>query len=242
MLDVISLVWRCCRWSGGQGLDVSAIALQTGLDRKTVRKYLDHGLEAQVYGPREPEERLAEDYHNCLVDRLATWPGLHREIKASNGLRGAYSTLTEYLRLIRAASCQFERRFETPARQQAQVDFAEVQVEFTSEPGVIRKVWLFSMVLGHSRWLWGRFCPNQTLETVMRCHSRPSMRYLSTSFESALAALLDSDQAGARRAGRNSPPERVCQQPAKRQHLADFRSFPMRENLFGGKGFSEILF
>jgi hypothetical protein len=50
------------------------------------------------------------------------------------------------------------------------VDFAEFQVEFNSEPGVLRKVWLFSMVLGHSRWLWGRFCPNQTLETVMRCH------------------------------------------------------------------------
>jgi len=50
------------------------------------------------------------------------------------------------------------------------MDFAEFQVEFTSEPGVMRKVWLFSMVLGHSRWLWGRFCPNQTLETVMRCH------------------------------------------------------------------------
>jgi hypothetical protein len=65
---------------------------------------------------------------------------------------------------------QFERRFETPAGKQAQVDFAEFQVEFTCEPGVVRKVWLFSMVLGHSRWLWGRFCPNQTLETVMRCH------------------------------------------------------------------------
>jgi hypothetical protein len=34
----------------------------------------------------------------------------------------------------------------------------------------VRKVWLFSMVLGHSRWLWGRFCPNQSLDTVMRCH------------------------------------------------------------------------
>lgn len=87
------------------------------------------------------------------------------------GYEGAYSTLTEYLRLIRPATPrQFERRFETPACKQAQVDFAEFQVEFTDEPGVMRKVWLFSMVLGHSRWLWGRFCPNQTLETVMRCH------------------------------------------------------------------------
>jgi hypothetical protein len=83
------------------------------------------------------------------------------------GYEGAYSTLTEYLRLIRpVVPRQFERRFETPAGKQAQVDFAE----FISEPGVMRKVWLFSMVLGHSRWLWGRFCPNQTLETVMSCH------------------------------------------------------------------------
>lgn len=87
------------------------------------------------------------------------------------GYKGAYSSLTEYLRLIRpAAPRQFERRFETAPGQQAQVDFAEFQVEFAVEPGILRKVWLFSMVLGHSRWLWGRFCPNQTLETVMRCH------------------------------------------------------------------------
>ena len=87
------------------------------------------------------------------------------------GYKGAYSSLTEYLRLIRpAAPRQFEWRFETAPGQQAQVDFAEFQVEFAVEPGILRKVWLFSIVLGHSRWLWGRFCPNQTLETVMRCH------------------------------------------------------------------------
>ena len=103
-----------------QGLGISAIARQTGLDRKTVRKYLSRGLEAPVYGPREPEERLAEEYRSYLVERLAAWPGLsarrlHREIKAM-GFEGAYSTLTEYLRLVRpAAPRQFERRFETPA-------------------------------------------------------------------------------------------------------------------------------
>ena len=35
-----------------QGLSVSAIALQLGIDRKTVREYLARGLEAPVYGPR----------------------------------------------------------------------------------------------------------------------------------------------------------------------------------------------
>jgi transposase len=158
-----------------EGLGVSAIARQMGLDRKTVRKYLKRGLEAPVYGPRDPGDRLPEEYRPYLLERLKAFPGLsvrrlHREIREM-GYMGAYSTLTEYLRLSRPdVPRQFERRFETLPGQQAQADFAEFQVAFTSEPGVVRKVWLFSMVLGHSRWLWGRFCPNQNLETVMRCH------------------------------------------------------------------------
>jgi transposase len=40
-----------------QGLSVSAIALQLGIDRKTVRKHLARGLEAPVYGPRQPRPR-----------------------------------------------------------------------------------------------------------------------------------------------------------------------------------------
>ena len=40
-----------------QGLKVSAIARQTGLDRKTVRKYIARGLEPPTYGPREPRRR-----------------------------------------------------------------------------------------------------------------------------------------------------------------------------------------
>ena len=37
-----------------QGLPISEIARQTSQDRKTVRKYLNQGLEAPIYGPRAP--------------------------------------------------------------------------------------------------------------------------------------------------------------------------------------------
>ncbi|MBB4316196.1 transposase [Roseospira marina] len=30
-------------------------------------------------------------------------------------------------------------------------------------------VWLFSFVLGHSGFLWGRLVPHQDLQTVLRC-------------------------------------------------------------------------
>ena len=53
---------------------------------------------------------------------------------------------------------------------QAQVDFAQFRTEFTDEPGAIRIVWLFSMVLGHSRLIWVTFFMHQDLQAVLRCH------------------------------------------------------------------------
>src|SRR3954454_3358183 len=35
-----------------QGLSITAIARRTGRDPKTVRKYIERGIEAPVYGPR----------------------------------------------------------------------------------------------------------------------------------------------------------------------------------------------
>ncbi len=46
-----------------QGLSVSAIARQTGLDRKTVRKHLAGGVKAPVYKPRPPRPRELEASH-----------------------------------------------------------------------------------------------------------------------------------------------------------------------------------
>lgn len=65
----------------------------------------------------------------------------------------------------------FEVRFETPAGRQAQVDFAHFRTVFTDEPEAERIVWLFSLVLGHSRMMWGRFVLHQDMQTLLRCHA-----------------------------------------------------------------------
>ena len=79
-----------------------------------------------------------------------------------------------YLREVHPAPDQgFEHRFETaPGCEQAQVDFAQFKTEFTEEPGRIRVVWLFSLVLGYCRWLTGQFVYGQHLASVLRCHMR----------------------------------------------------------------------
>jgi transposase len=72
--------------------------------------------------------------------------------------------------IIEEPSQEARLRFETPPGEQAQVDFARFEVEFTDEPGVRRIVWLFSMVLGYSRLIWVRFALHQDLQSVLRCH------------------------------------------------------------------------
>lgn len=100
-----------------QGLSVSAIARQTGLDRKTVRKHLAGGVKAPVYKPRPPRPRELEPYEPYLRDRIALYPGLSgkrlfREI-AAMGFKGGYTTVTDLLarrRHIRAAAMRHFRR------------------------------------------------------------------------------------------------------------------------------------
>ena len=158
-----------------QGLTVSAIARQTGVDRKTVRKYIERGLEAPAYSPRKARETVIDPFAAYLRERVAAFPGLtgsrlFRELK-ERGYAGGYTAVTDFLRDVRPeAAPGFEVRFETPPGDQAQVDFAQFRVVFTDEPLAPRIVWLFSMVLGFSRLIWARFVVHQDLATVLRCH------------------------------------------------------------------------
>jgi transposase len=158
-----------------QGLSVSAIARQIGVDRKTVRAYVAKGLEPPAYKKRPPKEGMVAPFEPYLRDRLTAYPGLtarrlFRELK-ERGFAGGYSVVRDRVRDLRpAGGAGYEVRFETPPGEQAQVDFARFEVEFTDEPGVRRIVWLFSMVLGYSRLIWARFVVHQDLQSVLRCH------------------------------------------------------------------------
>jgi transposase len=159
-----------------QGLTISAIARRTGLDRKTVHRYIERGLEPPVYKPRPPRPTKITPYERYLRERVAAYPDLtgrrlYREIR-DLGYAGGYTVVKDFLRTVRPREpAGFERRFETPPGRQAQVDFAQFRVSFTDAPGTECIVWLFSLVLGHCRFLWGRFVLHQDLHTLLRCHT-----------------------------------------------------------------------
>jgi transposase len=157
-----------------QGVPITAIARRTGRDPKTVRKYIERGIEAPAYGPRSigRPSKLAP-YLDFLRERVTAYPELSaarltREIREL-GYVGAYTAVKRYLATIRPESGP-KVRFETPAGVQAQVDFARFVVDFTDDPGTTRIVWLFSLVLGHSRFLFARYVLHQDMQTLLRCH------------------------------------------------------------------------
>lgn len=158
-----------------EGLSVSAIAERTGLDRKTIRKYIARGVEAPQYGPRAPRPRIMAPFEAYVRERVAAYPELSiprllREIREL-GYRGGHTMLGDFVREVRPVAVPgFEVRFETEPGRQAQVDFAHFKVVFANEPEQVRVVWLFSLVLGHSRYLWARFCLHQDLQTLLRLH------------------------------------------------------------------------
>ena len=160
-----------------QGLSITAIARRTGRDPKTVRKYIERGIEAPVYGPRSVgrPSKLAP-FMGFLRERVVAYPDLSaarltREVREL-GYAGAYTAVKRFLAAIRPENGPkpYEVRFETPPGVQAQVDFARFVVEFTDDPGTSRVVWLFSLVLGHSRFLFARYVLHQDLQTLLRCH------------------------------------------------------------------------
>lgn len=160
-----------------QGLSVSAIARRTGRDPKTVRKYIERGLEPPAYGPRQVgrPNKLAP-YLDYLRERVAAFPDLTatrltRELR-ERGYSGAYTAVKRFVAAIRPSdgAKPFEVRFETPSGHQAQVDFARFVTCFEDEPSITRIIWLFSLVLGHSRHLVARFVLHQDLQTLLRCH------------------------------------------------------------------------
>ena len=160
-----------------QGLSITAIARRTGRDPKTVRKYIERGLEPPLYGPRQVgRPNKIVPYLEYLRERVAAFPDLTatrltRELR-ERGYSGAYTAVKRFVAAIRPTDGPkpFEVRFETPSGHQAQVDFARFVVSFEDEPGATRIVWLFSLVLGHSRHIVARFVLHQDLQTLLRCH------------------------------------------------------------------------
>ena len=155
-----------------EGLSVQAISGLTGMDRKTVRKYLLSPEGVPVYGPRDPKASKLDPFKPYLEPRLlaGVWNAqvLYRELR-QRGYTGGYTILTDWLRPQRqAARVVAVRRFETPPGKQGQVDWGHLG--WLTMAGRERMLWGFTLTLGYSRMLMAEAALDQKLGTLLRMH------------------------------------------------------------------------
>lgn len=156
-----------------QGLSVSAIARELGVDRRTIHRWKvagelqpdpETGLLPQK-SRRAPQPCKLDPYKQIIDTRLGSYPELSAvrlfdEVTAA-GYSGSYTQVKEYVRLVRPRpEPEPVIRFETDPAHQAQVDFAQVRFPWG-------KRFVLLVVLGYSRLLWVKFFPKEDMRVLM---------------------------------------------------------------------------
>lgn len=156
-----------------QGEPIAHIARRLKVSRRTVHYWIERGqLDRDVeagevrYGPRPPVTRKLDPYRALIEERLRQYPQLSAtrllaEVKAA-GYTGGYTQVKEFVRQVRPREvAEPVVRFETPAGQQAQADWAEFTFPWGKRHALV-------VVLGFSRLLWFRFYERQDMATLQR--------------------------------------------------------------------------
>jgi transposase len=170
----------------------SAIQRDTGLHRRTIRRYrawahqqglLDGPLPAmedlaqlaaqtlqlpappQTVSAVEPYRAVVLELHAAGVEGAAIYQRLRER-----GFTGSLSAVYRFLHHLRPAEPEATIRVETAPGQEAQVDFGYAGRMLDPATGQLRKAWAFVMVLAWSRFMYVEFVWDQTVTTWLHLH------------------------------------------------------------------------
>ncbi|WP_328465937.1 IS21 family transposase [Actinoplanes sp. NBC_00393] len=170
------------------GASVSEIARETGLNWRTVKKYLAAGAAAVAPPPRarRPRGQMIDAFAHVVdawlrAEVLLKGTVIHERLVEQYGFTGDYQRVKLYLQQARPRIAAelgispdqlagLHRRFEVVPGAQAQVDWGD-------EGGIlahvgIAKVYSFHMVLSYSRDPFCCFTTSQDLAAFWGCHRR----------------------------------------------------------------------
>lgn len=151
-----------------QGMGLREVARRCGVSRNTVRRVRDEGGGRRYQ--RGGRHSKLDAFAGYIGERLAAaTPGwipatvMLRELRA-RGYTGSHSILRAHMAQLRPVRAEEPVvRFETAAGRQMQVDWAEFRLD-----GL--RWFAFVVVLGFSRWIFGRFVEDQRFETLRDLH------------------------------------------------------------------------
>jgi len=148
---------------------VGTIVAQLGTHPDVVRRVLGIGAARVPAAP--PRVRLVDPYRAFITETLARYPRLCatrlHDMLAERGYAGAVRTLRQHVAQVRPKPRrEIYLRTEPLAGEQAQIDWAYVGK--LTVPGGERALWLFVIVLSHSRAMWGEFVIDLTVHSLTR--------------------------------------------------------------------------
>jgi transposase len=158
-----------------KGISQRKIAKKLGISRNTVKKYLENPEFPESQSVKRKRRSLLDPYRDNIktwleedLDYTATW--IYDRL-STMGFHGSYEIVKRKVSAIKAERQKIAyMRFETEPGYQAQVDFGEFQIERAD--GSVKKLYLFSMILGYSRRIYGELIEKCDLPTFLDCHIR----------------------------------------------------------------------
>ena len=156
---------------------VGTIATQLDAHPDQVRRVLGLG---EARAPSQLRGRIVDPYRQFIDDTLARYPKLRatrlHDMLRERGYPGSQRSLREFVATVRPRSRRDASLVtETLPGEQAQVDWAYVGK--LQVPGGERALWLFVMVLAHSRALWGEFVIDLSVHSLCRSLVRGAIAF-----------------------------------------------------------------
>jgi len=159
------------------GYSISGISRLTGVDRKTIRKYLTRGkTQPLTHKKRKSKGSKIDPYTTYILSLMSEsdqeFPPatvIYEQI-VKRGYGGSLSLVQKWLKEYR--SKHFPNvvvRFETGPGEQAQVDWGEKKIR-DKISGRIRKVYIFCMTLSYSRVRFTHFTPRADMYHFLLGH------------------------------------------------------------------------
>jgi len=144
------------------------IATQLGAHVDQVRRVL--GLD-EPRAPSSLRPRIIDPYRPFIDEQLQRYPKLLAtrlyDMVCDRGFKGSVRTVREHVAIVRPRPPREAYLVtETLPGEVAQVDWAHVAE--IAVPGGVRALWMFVMVLAHSRAMWGEFVIDLTVHSLCR--------------------------------------------------------------------------
>ncbi|WP_312332106.1 helix-turn-helix domain-containing protein [Sphingobacterium sp.] len=151
------------------GKSLREISRELGMCRKTVSRIQKALLNGDSAPRQQSRSSGLEVFHEQIEHYLASGLSallIHQKLIQQHGLTLSYSSVARYIGKFKRAEC-FVPLHSLPG-EEAQVDFGYFGEFRRNGRGV--KVWVFSMVLSHSRQSYYKVVTSQQVREFLDCH------------------------------------------------------------------------